>query len=190
MIYVYDKSKLVFKNVFKRFAIYLTLFTTGITVSAFTISYITTEVQPKSISRTHISEDTLVLQSFNEKEFVLFLKEINIKYPHIVYAQALVESSHFSSDIFKHNHNLFGMKMPRVRCTLAKGTKRNHAYFDHWTESVIDYALYQSAYMRNIKSEEDYFAHLSRTYAEDPKYVSKLKSIISNNNLDHYIDSI
>lgn len=189
MIYVYDKSKLVFKNVFRRFAIYLTLFTTIIIASAFTISYITTEIKPKSIKQ-HISEDTLVLQSFSEKEFVLFLKEINIKYPHIVYAQALVESSHFSSDIFKYNHNLFGMKQPRVRCTLAKGTKRNHAYFDHWTESVIDYALYQSAYMRNIKSEEDYFAHLSRTYAEDPQYISKLKSIISNNNLDHYIDSI
>jgi hypothetical protein len=43
--------------------------------------------------------------------------------------------------------------------------------------------LYASTYLSDLKTEEDYFDYLSQNYAEDKKYVSKLKTIIKDKNL-------
>jgi len=107
-----------------------------------------------------------------------YIKKVNIKYPDIVYAQAVLESMHFTSDLFQANANMFGMKAAKQRPYTYKGVKRGYAdYGGDWRLSVLDYALYQSAYMRKL-SREEYFQYLGRNYAEDPNYVAKLKSII------------
>jgi flagellum-specific peptidoglycan hydrolase FlgJ len=118
------------------------------------------------------------------------MKEVNIKFPHIVLAQSMIETGSFSSEIFKHNHNLFGMKEPSSRATVAKGTKRGHAYYDHWTQSVVDYALFQSRYMSHLKSESAYLEYLGKHYAEDPNYVTKVKKLIERENLEFKIDQV
>lgn len=127
--------------------------------------------------------DTLYVQEFSEENLIKYLKEINVKYPHIVLAQAQIESGHYSSKIFKESHNLFGMKRAFSRATTSQGTNRGHAYYDHWTQSVIDYALWSNKYLSSARSEEQYFAFLGKHYAEDPNYVSKLKSKIKKENL-------
>jgi len=189
MIYIYDKKTLTFKNVVKRASILVILGVCFLIGSAFVSFNIVGSTNNQNI-KTHISQDTVVLKEFTREDFIIFMKEVNIKYPHIVYAQSLIETGGFKSTIFKDNHNLFGMKQARVRCNIAQDTKRGHAYYNHWTESVIDYALYQTSYMYKIKSEDQYFAHLSKSYAEDPNYVSKLKAIIVTNNLEEFVDSI
>lgn len=189
MIYIYDKKTLTFKNVFKHTTILAVLCVCFLIASAFVNLNVAGSNGNQNI-KTHISQDTVVLKDFTREDFIVFMKQVNIKYPHIVYAQSLVETGGFKSAIFKDNHNLFGMKQARVRCNIAQDTKRGHAYYNHWTESVIDYALYQTSYMYKIKSEDQYFAHLSRSYAEDPNYVSKLKAIIASNNLEEFVDSI
>lgn len=115
---------------------------------------------------------------FTEEKFASMLKELKIKFPHIVMAQSLVETGHWKSAIFLENYNLFGMKEARRRITTAGGTSRNHAYYDHWRESVYDYAFYQSRYLHNVSSEAAYFQYLQASYAEDPNYVSKVKQTI------------
>jgi hypothetical protein len=108
--------------------------------------------------------------------------KMNFRYPHIVLAQAKLESANFSSTIFIENNNLFGMKQARTRPTTATGTSRSHATYNSWKDSIIDYALYASTYLHG-KSEYEYYAYLGRNYAQDPDYVNKLKHIVQTENL-------
>lgn len=114
---------------------------------------------------------------FSEDELIEKLKELNVKFPHIVLAQAKIESASYSSNIFKYNHNLFGMREAKSRITTALGTQRNHAYYKDWTQSVYDYAFYQATYLKKIKTEEQYFRYLGNSYAEDPNYLLKIKKL-------------
>lgn len=125
----------------------------------------------------------LVVNEFNQEELIQLLKDLNVKYPHIVLAQSILETGHYNSKVFKENHNLFGMKEARVRIHTAKGTKNGHAYYNDWKESVYDYAFYQSTYYSDVKSEKQYYRKLDRSYAEAKNYVSTLKEIVERENL-------
>lgn len=117
-----------------------------------------------------------------EEQIEETIYKMNFKYPHIVLAQAKLESSNFNSTIFKENNNLFGMKQARTRPTTATGTERSHAVYNDWKDSIIDYALYSQTYLAG-KTEAEYYAYLSRNYAEDPSYVDKLKELVEKENL-------
>jgi len=102
-----------------------------------------------------------------------------IAQPEIVYAQFLLETGYGSSRILKQNNNCFGMKRARTRPTLAVGTHSGHAVFNSIEDSVKDYALWQNMVKDETRmSEEAYLAMLKRTYAEDHRYVDKLRRII------------
>jgi uncharacterized FlgJ-related protein len=118
------------------------------------------------------------LNDFSEEKLIELLLSLNVKFPHIVLAQAKLESGHYSSKIYKENHNLFGMKEAVVRIHTSKGTQFSHAYYDNWRESVYDYAFYQSSYLSTLKTEEEYYVYLAKSYAEADNYVKLLKSIV------------
>ena len=120
---------------------------------------------------------------FTETALIAKIKTLNFKYPHIILAQSYLESGHYNSPIFKENHNMFGMREAAQRANLAKGSNRNHAYYDNWQDSVLDYALYYSTYLYSINTEEEYFQYLKQNYAGDTLYVERLKSIIKTRNL-------
>ena len=120
---------------------------------------------------------------FSEVKLIEKIKELNFKFPHIILAQSYQETGHYKSGIFLENNNLFGMKEAKLRSNLAKGTNRGHAYYETWQESVIDYALYYSTYLSDIKTEGEYFEYLKQNYAEDPTYVQRLKTLISKRQL-------
>jgi uncharacterized FlgJ-related protein len=117
--------------------------------------------------------------NFSEEKLIEKIKSLNFKFPNIVLAQAKLESGNFNSAIFLENHNMFGMKEAKLRANLAKGTNRSHAFYDTWEDSVLDYALYYSTYLCNIKTESEYFDYLQQSYAEDPTYVRRLKEILA-----------
>lgn len=121
--------------------------------------------------------------SFSEKALIKKISGINFKFPYIILAQSYQETGHYTSVIFKENNNLFGMKEAELRASIAKGTKRNHAYYDEWQDSVVDYALYYSTYLYDIKTEGEYFEYLKQNYAEDPMYVQRIKAIIKKYHL-------
>jgi hypothetical protein len=114
---------------------------------------------------------------FKEEELIAYIEELNIKFPHIVIAQAKLESGNYNSKIFKENHNLFGMKEAKVRISTNKGTNRGHAMYESWQQCVIDYALYQATYLSKFKTEEQYYSYLAKHYAENANYVTKVKQI-------------
>jgi uncharacterized FlgJ-related protein len=106
-----------------------------------------------------------------------------IKFPDVVFAQAILETGHFTSSLFKNANNLFGMKLPYKRETLAIGKeKRGFAVFDSWTTSVNDYLLWQDYVLRNknITTKTQYLALLDRIYAENGNYVVYLNRIMKD----------
>jgi len=104
-----------------------------------------------------------------------------IKYPNIVLAQAVLESGHFDSDIFKENNNLFGMKQPSVRKTLATGKNRGHATFKNWVDSVRDYKMFQDQNGYSNLSVNDYMKKLEKEYCPGCDYKNKIKDQMASN---------
>lgn len=92
----------------------------------------------------------------------------NVKYPNIVYAQAILETGHFQSRLCIVNNNLFG---------LYDNYNNKFYEFNHWTESV-------EAYISKVEYKfkgGDYYEFLrALPYAEDENYIYKVKQIESN----------
>jgi uncharacterized FlgJ-related protein len=183
MIYRYDKNQLIYKKDFKTLKI-LILVTVFLNILSFTYGRYTKINPPNSFEKELILLNVQTEKnSFSKESLVEELKRLNVKYPHIVLAQSIIESGHFQSNIFRANNNLFGMKEAKQRTTTARGTNLGHAYYDNWRESILDYAMFQSAYLRNIKSEQQYLDYLGKNYAEDKKYENKVVELIESNNL-------
>lgn len=184
-IYTFDSDNLKFKQIKP---IHVKLGIGSVLIMLFFILGSMVSFKPPKDITEQLTEYEKILiindmNKFSEKKLISKIKELNFKFPYIVLAQSLVETGEYKSDIFKENHNLFGMKEARVRLNLAKGTNRNHAFYDEWEDSVLDYALYAASYLGDLKTEEKYFQYLGQHYAEDPNYVSKLKKLIEKRNL-------
>jgi len=121
------------------------------------------------------------------------LDEQHVICPEQVYAQILIESAHLESYLTKRTNNLLGMRFPFRRQTKAigiylpesnliiKGTQaelrkysnQNHyAVFENWQECISDYRLWQD---ECFKLTERYLSFLGKYYAEDTRYVEKIK---------------
>jgi flagellum-specific peptidoglycan hydrolase FlgJ len=181
MFYIYDKKQLIHKRVsiLKMAGIILT----AISVTSAFSYYTGRKDSVKGL--TEYETVTLLKQSdeFSKEKLVQMLKDLNVKQPHIVMAQSILETGHWKSQIFLENHNLFGMKEARQRITTAGGTQSNHAFYKHWRESVYDYAFYQSSYLRSLRSEADYYQYLGASYAEASNYVEAVKELVQREEL-------
>jgi len=182
MLYYYDKHELVYKRVKRRYMVLIYLFFMSL------FSFYTPLVIKKTVVEDFYEPQTIVVSpdttyNFSEDKLIQLIKDLNIKFPHIVLAQSKLETGHFTSKVFVENHNLFGMKEARVRVNIARGTQYNHAYYNNWYESVYDYAFYQSRYLSKLKTEEEYFQYLDESYAEAANYVETLKGMIERENL-------
>ena len=115
--------------------------------------------------------------SFTKEKLIIYVNSLNLKFPHIILAQAQLESGNFTSHIFKSNNNFFVMKQARSRPTTCIKLQHGHAYYNNWKDCVIDYALYQAAYLKNIKTEEQYYKYIGNNYAESENYSKIVKKI-------------
>ena len=120
-------------------------------------------------------------QPFSEDLLKQCLYYERIEYQDIVILQSQLETGYYTSDVFLNGNNCFGMRFPKTRPTVATGIYKEHAQYSHWSDSVIDYALWQKYYLsrgyRIGGSNDDafYLVFLKCVrYAEDPRYVSKL----------------
>lgn len=127
--------------------------------------------------------DTNDYSEFNEDNLKHLIKVLNIQHPDIVYAQAVLESGNFTSNLFFEKNNLFGMGIPSRRRSLSitkEGTYSDYQanHLQGWQLSVIDYALWQDKYAHFLEREQ-YLDYLGSAYAEDPKYVDKILKLIN-----------
>jgi hypothetical protein len=187
MIYKYDSERLTYKKLNLQKLVGIVLF------FVFTLPLISFQLGKKEgletnvielpvEDRYHLIQETRK-DTFSVDNLTKMLIELNVRFPHIVMAQAMIESGHFQSNIFRSNHNLFGMKQARARCTTAKGTELNHAFYDNWKESVYDYAFFQSRYLNDLRTEDAYLSYLDRNYAEAPEYDKAILRVIEHQNL-------
>lgn len=179
MIYKFDRNTLNYKRITGK--VVIAILAMGLLVSG-AMAMLTVK---KINDVKYISEETksIILKErdeFTKEKLKAYIIELNIKYPHIVLAQAQIESGNYKSQIFKENHNLFGMKVATKRPTTNKGQENNHAYYDNWKESVVDYAFYSAQYLSDIKTEKEYLEYLRQNYAQDTGYVDKILSIINH----------
>lgn len=185
MLYTYSKQKLDFTNVTRKVVIGILGYTFFLILSTFLLTH---NSDRREVIETITLEERMVVINENNTKFssdtlIYMLKELNVKFPHIVLAQSIVETGHWTSKIFLENNNLFGMKEAYVRVHTAKGTQYGHAYYEDWEESVYDYAFYQCRYLGAIRTEDEYFNYLSNSYAEAPNYIKILKQVIVDEKL-------
>lgn len=189
-LYRWDCSKLEMIKV-KPKAIFISLLVIGWFV--FVISVISYKHGLKAGKNEKITENDVVLlymdsenNSFSKKNFYEYLKKINIKFPELVFAQAMKESG-FKSTIWRDNHNPFGMKEATKRPNKQNGVQHGHASYDTWKDACIDYAFYQSYVgLSKVKTEDDYLQCLKEmnyfdtNHPGNETYLSDLRSIADN----------
>ncbi|MES3016878.1 MAG: glucosaminidase domain-containing protein [Bacteroidota bacterium] len=129
--------------------------------------------------------DAADTEDFSAEALLAYMKKLKIKYPETVLSQAILETGNFTSDIFKENHNLFGMKVAGSRPTSAIGTNRNHAQYRNWKESVMDYALFQSFIIAKLPSnnKEEYRTYIQKFYSTTSDYLVRIDKAIGNNEI-------
>ncbi len=189
MLYTYCKESLSFKKVTptrKLGGILALVVIVGYVVLTSMVSNAHQEGFKEALNEP-IESELVVLDSselvFSRDALVKELKRLNVRFPHIVLAQSILETGYWESRIYQENNNLFGMKQARARATTAKGTQLGHAYYDNWKESVTDYALYQAAYLNKLRNENKYLKYLDKNYAEAKNYDDALTTIIERENL-------
>lgn len=116
------------------------------------------------IEKTNIEK--LDYLTFSERKLKTLIDSFDIKNGEIVFIQAVLETGHFKSEIFKRNNNLFGF------CYNNK-----YLYFKNWISCVRYYKYWQSKRYQS----GDYYIFLDKVgYAQDTLYIHKLKWLIKN----------
>jgi N-acetylmuramoyl-L-alanine amidase len=121
-------------------------------------------------------------------------------YPSVMLAQQLLETGHCSAEVSVRNNNFWGIKCMSPPCF----SKKTWEIYDakYWegallfqafdgpregAEAYIRKILYQREYWGVDKSSREAFIRtLSKVWATDPKYASKLRSIIDSYDLQKY----
>lgn len=183
MFYKFDKTSLCWEKNVKKVGLFWAIIFLTI-ISSFTLGRVLNIHSMNKVEYELLLKNTATSQdNFSKEKFVDELKRLNVKFPHIVMAQSIIETGYWNSKIVKESNNLFGMKEALTRVNTAKGTQFNHAFYDSWRESIYDYAFWQCRYMGGVNNEQEYYAYLSQVYAEDSNYIQKLKKCVVDNNL-------
>lgn len=134
-----------------------------------------TEVHNPSLITEDKKEVVIITPEFLTAELTdsLLLEALDyyeVQFPHIVYAQAILETGHFRSKVCKIYNNLFGLYNSRTK---------DYFKFNHWSESVLAYKEYVQ---RKHNSSECYYTFLEELpYATDSTYINKIKTIVKRN---------
>jgi hypothetical protein len=157
------------------------------------VIFIDSNTSSRTISNNFLlnkEETTIRVKShldYSEEKLIKEINRMNFRFPHIIYAQAILETNNFKSKLFIENNNLFGMKEAKMRNTLALGTQNSYAYYNSWWESLLDFGFWYSSYARKCKTENEYYDLLSKIYAEDPLYIVKTKQIVERIDKNKFI---
>lgn len=129
---------------------------------------------PKDVYSDGYNNDS----TLSDKTLYNYLLDMRVPHPKIVLCQAKIESADYSSVLYKRQFNLFGMKIPSTRATSGSGGKAGYQGYNNWMESVTDYILWQYSHNADKLNQDEYLLYLGKIYAEDPKYVFKIKKML------------
>lgn len=98
------------------------------------------------------------------------LSYYGLEHKDIVYAQAVLETGHFKSNVCLNYNNLFGLYDSR---------SKDYYKFNHWKDCII---AYKEMIQYKYKDGDDYLNFLKKIgYAKDSEYICKLKELIKKN---------
>lgn len=98
------------------------------------------------------------------------LSYYGLEHKDIVYAQAVLETGHFKSNVCLNYNNLFG---------LYDSKSKDYYKFNHWKDCII---AYKEMIQYKYKDGDDYLNFLKKIgYAKDSEYICKLKELIKKN---------
>ena len=186
VLYKFDEQKLAYCRINK--PAYLLKYigiTLGIclTVGIFSsMQYI--EKQKVQFIKSEAVINLITNESFSKEKFFEEVDRSNFKYPDIIKAQALIESQHFTSPVWKENNNALGMRLPNSRFTVATGTNLGHATYKTWKDCIKDRLIYEALYLNDL-SRNQYFKYLDKVYARagSTAYSDLIKTVIKQRNL-------
>jgi len=105
--------------------------------------------------------------------------------------QVMHETNFLRSEVFNQNNNLFGMRLPKKRQTLATGENLKHATFKSLKDSVKDYFMRQENFGISKANDMAYMkSTIESNYAEDKNYFDKWVAHVdnfTNNPLDYLL---
>lgn len=132
------------------------------------------EDEPPEIKVVHVaSEKQPDFFSKSPQEGLMeALEYYEVKHPQIVYAQAVLESNWFKSELCVKGNNLFG---------LYNSKEQKYYTFNHWANSVEAYVRMVQYKYKGEKEEppNSYYKFLQDIeYAKDVLYISKLKKLV------------
>jgi len=191
---MYNKDDLAYENVPRSFFPKILFWYFGILIIAICISIrggitIGEKTAKEEILKNLSTYEKLSIiveaDVFTEEKFIEMLINLNVKFPHIVMAQAIVESGLGTSVLYKTNYNLLGMKEALIRPNHHNGSANGHALYNSWRESVYDY-LYWQLYTggARLKTDDEYYVFLKEAkYAEKENYAETVKSVVEQRKL-------
>lgn len=136
------------------------------------------EFSPYSLTTMLGGLDSIAKYPVCDTLAIMLMDGMGVQHSHIALAQMKLESGYYQSDLAKNNNNYFGMKHPAQRATVSMGSKGGYAYYRNWAYSILDYALWQKRYAYDL-TEDEYLKKIGRVYAEDERYIRKVKSLIN-----------
>ena len=160
MLFEFDKNTLTYDKVSTKYILIMS----GIVLTICTIMFFVIKSSLNNIK--YISEETKAIiikesdkeNAFSPDKLKAYILELNIKFPHIVYAQAVIESGHFKSNIFKTNSNLFGMKEATAR-TYEK--THYEAFKKEWENEDVEMCLVDTF----VNEDKDWFDLYQKNFA-------------------------
>lgn len=167
---------------------YIIMFIFGVIISfslidiSFTLNDIANEL--KKPSYVSVSCDTIIHQDSDTISQPAFLNKTpeeglsealdyyGVHHPDIVYAQSILETGNFTSNLCKNHNNLFG---------LYDSKNKRYYQFNHWSESVQAYKN-KVQYKYDSNKHPTYYAFLSDIgYAEGKDYNKRVKALVAQN---------
>ena len=170
-LYQYDKSELRFKEVSVKY--YVIRFLAILFVFSGLSFGVATKVIYETIPMVYVAEK----EQFNIENFKKEVFNSKIRFPNVVWKQALIESNRFKSPVFLEANNCFGMKISVSRPNMQIGEYLGFAEYRNVHECLADYAIWQMAYCKEIKTEEEYIDFLDKIYCPNQGYKELLKQM-------------
>lgn len=133
------------------------------------LPYLKKDKPPEIKVILHIDNKEKQLEFFSkspQEGLMKALEYYEIKHPHIVYAQAVLETGNFTSNLCIKNNNLFG---------LYDSKNKKYYSYNYWWESI---EAYKKLIQRKYNNSKYYYMFLEDIkYAGDKDYINKVKKI-------------
>jgi uncharacterized FlgJ-related protein len=111
-----------------------------------------------------------------EKYVFGLIDSAGFEHPAIVKAIAVLESGHFTSELFRKQSNIFGMRRVVRRETTQLDTDTGYGAYKSFRSCVEDMKIYWDLYFKGL-TEQEVLEKLQRVYAEAPNYAETIKSM-------------